>query len=69
MHPQGWRRAPYLLGALALTLAANFYFGETPAGWATAFLGVGFFIYGTAGLCLACALTGCRVRPREPSGG
>jgi hypothetical protein len=69
MHPRGWRRAPHLVVALALTLLANFYLGETPLGWALALLGVGFFIYGSAGLCPACALRGCRVEPRKPSGG
>jgi hypothetical protein len=50
MHPNGWRRAPYLVVALALTFLANFHLGETPLGWVIALLGVGFFIYGTAGL-------------------
>ena len=49
MHPRGWRRAPHLVVALALTLLANFYLGETPLGWALALLGVGFFIYGPPG--------------------
>ncbi len=67
MAAHGWRRAPYLVVALALTLLANFYIGETPLGWAVALLGVGFFIYGSAGLCPACALRGCRIEPRESS--
>ncbi|MGC1859635.1 MAG: hypothetical protein WA733_00530 [Methylocystis sp.] len=69
MHPRGWRRAPHVMVALALTLVANFYLGETLLGWALALIGVGFFIYGSAGLCPACALRGCRVEPRKPSEG
>lgn len=68
MHPHGWGRAPYLIAALALTLVANFYIGETPLGWGIALLGGAFFIYGAAGWCPACALTGCRVGEHEPSG-
>lgn len=67
MHVTGWRRAPRLITAFALMLLAVFYFGETPLGWATAALGVAVFISGSVGLCLACALRGCRVR--LPSGG
>ncbi|MGA8171696.1 MAG: hypothetical protein WB816_12820 [Methylocystis sp.] len=66
MHPpRGRARAPSLIVALALTLIANFYIGETPLGWAVAVLGLGFFIYGSAGLCPACALRGCKIEPRE----
>jgi hypothetical protein len=66
MHPRGWRRAPHLVAALALTSFANFHLGETPLGWGVALLGVAFFVYGTAGLCLACGLRGCGVAPRKP---
>jgi len=68
MHPHGWRRAPYLIAALALTLLANFHIGETPLGWATALLGGASFIYGAAGFCPACALRGCKVGESKPAG-
>jgi len=67
MYVTGWRRVPYLVIALALTLLANFYIGETLLGWSVAILGAAFFLYGAAGLCPACYLAGCKVRP--PSGG
>jgi hypothetical protein len=69
MNPRNWRRAPPLFAALALTLVANFYLGETPLGWGAALLGLAFFLYGTAGLCPACALRECKIAPRGPSGG
>jgi Inner membrane protein YgaP-like, transmembrane domain len=69
MYPTGWRRAPRLIAGLALMLLASFCLGETPLGWATAALGVAVFISGSAGLCLACALTGCRVKVSRRPGG
>lgn len=68
MPPRGWRRAPPLIGAFSLMLAAISYFGETPAGWLVALLGLALFVYGSAGFCLGCALTGCRVGPARGRG-
>lgn len=69
MYPTGWRRAPRLIAGMALMLLASFCLGETPLGWATAALGVAVFLSGSVGLCLACALTGCRVKLSPPPGG
>ena len=44
---------------------AGLYLGETPSGWTIAILGVAVFLTGTQGLCLACALSGCKVRYPE----
>ena len=41
--------------------AAALYIGETPFGWTIAILGVAIFLTGTQGLCLACAIKGCKV--------
>lgn len=65
MFPNGWRRAPRLAAGLALMLFANFYLGETALGWTVAILGFAVFLTGTQGLCLACALSGCKVRYPE----
>jgi hypothetical protein len=62
MFPCGWRRLPRLAAGFALMAFAVLYLGETPLGWAIAILGVAIFLTGTQGLCLACAVTGCKVR-------
>lgn len=64
MDIRGWRRAPRLVVSLAL-MSVALWLGETPLGWASAALGLAAFVSGSAGLCLGCAVTGCRARPRS----
>ena len=57
----------FLAVGFAMMLLANFYFGETPLGWATVFAGLGIYYYGWRGVCPACQAGRCRVEPKDMS--
>jgi hypothetical protein len=48
-----------MVAGFAVMMAAYFYIGETPMGWATVLAGFGVYYYGWRGICPACQAGRC----------